>query len=64
MNSNPIISFVASSVLLSLVSVLFEFNTSLLHVLNLYQVMQLFVGYVHLWGFAFMEGCIASAAWL
>eukprot|EP00434_Breviolum_minutum_P008113 symbB.v1.2.007151.t4/scaffold435.1/size205859/26 len=23
-------------------------------------VMQLFVGYVHLWGFAFMEGCIAS----
>ncbi len=31
---------------------------------NLYQVMQLFVGYVHLWGFAFMEGCIASVAWL
>ena len=29
----------------------------------LYQVMQLFVGYVHLWGFAFMEGCIASVAW-
>eukprot|EP00435_Cladocopium_sp_Y103_P072952 s699_g41.t2 len=23
-------------------------------------VMQLFIGYVHLWGFAFMEGCIAS----
>lgn len=23
-------------------------------------VMQLFIGYVHLWGFAFMEGCIAG----
>ncbi|CAE7747386.1 MIPEP [Symbiodinium pilosum] len=23
-------------------------------------VMQLFIGYVHLWGFAFMEGCVAN----
>ena len=24
------------------------------------EVMQLFIGYVHLWGFAFMEGCVAN----